>query len=348
MRKIVSKDSYKNYRGEIEIIFKDKNGRVVKHIVQENLIKVFAKEILSKALPYSKIWNPTGGSGSGAWEDRTSELYDDFAPKYILLGASYDDAYEPLGKSDTRFYTYDNTTATYTAVTPEVGADNMGDLINPIPISEPTRPLKRIEAVSFSSSYQPSDTPLLDDTVRAMNNVVSFETTLTTSEYNGIGGSATAEFTITEVALAGGKELDTSIGACECAPHILFLEGTGGVNDDSIPATAFGTTALTLTGTVADINSIQIGDQIMIVAETSSTETYDTLGQVNPYYLVVDKMGASLTLDRTPTSATTGILSGSVGVYRSSLRLFSHRVLDEPVTKSSVYEIVLRWNIYMS
>jgi hypothetical protein len=360
MKRIISpNDAYRNFKGEVEIIIKDRKGNVVKSYREHNLIKVFAKEMLAHALPYSKVWDPdaTAGTGTGVWVDRTEDLYAQFAPKYILLGASYDANGEPLGKADTRYYTFDVTTGTYSALKPNVGADNDGDLINPIPISEPTRPLKRIESVTFDSSYQPADSPLLDDSVRAMNNVVMFESTLLTDEYNGFGGSGSQLFTITEVALAGGKELDGSIGACECTPRILFLDGINDTNDESIAAIAGGGSTITIDPTAVgtdEYNTIVEGDQIMIVARAGSAEEYDVMGQVNPFYLVIDKPvgGINLTLDRTPTfidgAGTEQTLTGDIGVYRDTLRLFSQRILTEPFTKNDVFEITIRWNIFFN
>lgn len=229
--KLTIKDAYaKTYRGELTITVRDRNGRIVQVIEEPNLIKIFAKEILSHRMPYSKVWDPSGGSGSGAWITSTIDPNEEFAAKYILLGASFDSGGAPLDVNDSRYYTLDPVTGDYIPKLPVPGADNFGDLINPIPISEPYRPLKRIETISFESSYQPADSPLLDETVRAMNNVTVLETVLKLDEYNGMGTSTSDYFTITEIALAAGREITTT-GACECTPHVLFLEGASGLNN---------------------------------------------------------------------------------------------------------------------
>lgn len=347
------KEEYRNYRGEIEIIIRDKYGRVVNVLREKNLVKIFAKEMLAHRLPYSKIWDPDANSGSGGWISSGIDADEEFAAKYILLGASFDPVTkQPLDTQDSRYYLEDSATNSYIPIRPNVGADNGGDLINPIPITSPDRPLKKIEKVSFIPTYQPQDTPLLDETVRAINNVVMLETTLRLSEYNGFATSNTDFFTITEIALAGGKAFETP-STCDCVPKILFLEGLGGVNNIPIPCQANGTSTISIDSDVPadDVNRIKEGDQIFLVAD--GTDSYETLGQVQPYYLVTSKSigGRDITLDRTPqiTSGTEQVaLTGSVGIYRSTLRLFSQRILSVPFKKSIDFEINIRWLIYFN
>ena len=345
-------ETYNGTQGAIEIIIRNRQGQVVDKFYQKNQIKVSAKEILAHRLAHSKVWDPNSSSGLGAWVPSGIDPNEDFSAKYILFGASYVDATgEPLDTNDPRYYTLDTTTNTYLPVRPNVGADNGGDLIHPIPISEPNRPLKRIENISFQPSYQPADSPLLDDTVRAMNNVLILETTLKLDEYNGFAKTPSDFFTITEVALAGGKEIDT-IGTCECPPATLFLEGAGGVNDESIHCVANGTATISINSNVLsdDVNRISQGDQILITSQsTDGTENQNTLQQVQPYYLVVSKAigGRDITLDRTPQ--VNGVpLTGPIGIYRSSLRIFSQRILSYPFKKSSDFEITVRWLLYFN
>lgn len=350
------KENIRGYQGEIQIITKDKSGRIINVHRENNLIKIFAKEMLAHSLPYSKIWDPNAESGTGAWVSSGIDITEEFAAKYILLGASYDEETgQPLDTHDSLYYVEDTSINQYIPRRPQVGADNNGDLIRPIKISEPGRPLKRIERIAFYPSYQPSDTPLIDNTVRAINNVLVLETTLKQDEYNGFGTSNADFFTITEVSLAGGKALDT-VGACECPPKYLFLEGVSGANNAPIPCTASGSATITIDSGVAldDVNSIKEGDQIFIVAQGGSSD-YDTLQQVQPHYLVTAKStgGRDITLDRTPQadsdSASSPVaITGPIGIYRSTLRLFSQRILSVPFKKSVDFEITIRWLIYFN
>lgn len=342
-----------NYRGEIEIVIRDRNGRVVNVHREHNLVKIFAKEMLAHRLPYSKVWDPNAGTGSGGWVDNSIDPLEEFAAKYILLGASFDqNTGQPLDTQDPRYYVEDEATNSYMPKRPNVGADNEGDLINPIPISEPYRPLKRIERATFIPSYQPADTPLLNETVRAVNNVLVLETTLKLNEYNGFNTSSTDFFTITEVALAGGKALD-GVGNCECPPKVIFREGINGANDVPIPCVANSSAVITIDSGVSDPDTVKEGDQIQIIDIGGTADTTgasgDPSGQVQPYYLVTSKSpgGRDITLDRTPTSNGVA-LNGPIGIYRNSLRLFSQRILSVPFKKSSDYEIDIRWLIYFN
>jgi hypothetical protein len=180
-----------------------------------------------------------------------------------------------------------------------------------------------------------------------MNNIVLLETTLLQEEYNGfnLSGSGGDAFTITEIALIGGKELDT-VGSCECDPKKIFLEG-----DDSgvaLPALASGTDVITLDPSVtADLDLIKVGDQIKIVAEGGTTDSEDTLGQVTPYYLVLAKAvgGRDIQLDRVVTDSNQVPITGPIGIFRDTLRIFSHRILSTPVRKTSDFEILVRWRV---
>jgi len=344
--KIHLPERYKECRGEIEFIIKDRLGNVVDTFVEPNIVKIFAKEILSHRLFHSKLWDRTANSGSGAWIPNPVDPFEDFSAKYILFGASFDEDGVPLDTNDPRFYQDDPITqvAIPNKLTP--GADFGGGLINAIPIAEPDRPLKRIENVAFEPTYQPAGTPQLQADVRPMNNIVLLETTLLPEEYNGFNLSSGGgdSFTITEVALAGGKELDL-VGSCECDPKKIFLEG-----DDTgiaLAATASGSDIITLDVTLSDVDKIKEGDQIKIVSAGGTSDSSETLGQVTPFYLVLSKSpgGHDVQLDRVPTDSLQNPLTGSIGVFRDTLRIFSHRILSTPVRKTSDFEILVRWRI---
>lgn len=339
--------------GELEFIFKDKNGKELYRYREPNLVKVFAKEILSHRMHYSKIWNPNASSGAGAWEDSNIDPNEEFAAKYILLGASYDENGVPLEFNDIRYYTEDTVSSSFEPVTLNPGAEYDGSLINGIPLIEPDRPLKRIESVSYESSYQPSGTPLLQNDVRAMNNVVVLETTLKTDEYNGFGYTNSDYFTLTEVALAGGRVFDT-IGACNCTPRKLFLQGTlDGSTDTSeraLKCVANGGSVITIDMSESDVDLVKEGDQIRIGSTSDtldgSTELSD-LDQISPYYLVISKSvgGRDITLDRAVVDSSGTQITGDVGIFRDTLRIFSHRILSTPIRKSNNIELVIRWRI---
>jgi len=337
------------YRGELEFIFRNPvTKQVFKTIRDHNIIKIFAKEMLAYRLPYSKIWDPNGGTGSGAWIDSGIDPTEEFAAKYILFGASFDEDGAPLDTIDSRYYTLDSVTGTYIPNRLGVGADYNGGLINAIPISEPSRPLKKIERIYFESSYQPAGTPLLQEDVRAMNNIVVMETTLRKEEYNGFGLTASDFFTITEVALSGGKEFD-SVGACECTPSELFLEGK--TDGTAITVSATGTSTISIIAAdIAYINTIKEGDQVKIVDAGDTASDDSAVQQVNPHFLVISKAvgGSDIVLDRTPVDVNNVALTGQLGVFKNTLRLFSHRVLSTPFKKSSDFEVVCRWRIILN
>ena len=294
---------------------------------------------MAHTVVYDKVWDPNAGTGTGAWVE--NDPFNDFKLKYILFGASFDENGVPLDSNDPRYYERDEVTGLYRPIKLLPGADYNGGLINAIPIDEESnRPLKKIENVYFEPTYQPAGTPLLQPDVRAINNVLVVETTLTENEYNGFGLVESDHFTITEVALAAGIEI-THVAGCNINPRDLFLEGP-------YAATASGGDVVTLAEST-NASKIVKGDQIKLVTlGTGGTEeTGDS--QVSPFYLVMDKMpsGLDMTLDRTPIEGTS-VIAGDVDVYRDSLRIFSHRILTTPAKKSSSFSITCRWKIYFT
>jgi hypothetical protein len=336
--------------GEIEIIIKDLQGRTIDHSRTHNVVKIGAKEILAHRLPYEKVWDPNASSGQGAWVANGLNA-SDYAPKYILFGASFDPVtYEALDTQDPRYYTTDPVTGLTVPITLGVGAEYEGGLINAIPLSDPLRPLKKVERIYFEPTYQPAGTPLMQNDVRAMNNIVVFETTLTKDEYNGFGLTDTDYFTITEVALAGGKEL-TNIGSGYCGdgidpdPKTIFLEGKDDLT--AITATANGTATITIND-VEYNDIINSGDQIKIVG--AGDNGCESLDQINDHYLVCEKAigGSDVTLDRTPVDINGDNITGQIGIFRDSLRIFSHRILKTPFKKSADFMIIVRWSIILN
>lgn len=331
----------KSMFGEVELIYKNpKTGEVVYTHKERNLIKIFAKETITHAVPFSKVWDPSAGSGSGGWVDTGIDPLEDFKIKYILLGASFDNNGIPLESNDPRYYQLDPVTGLYKPIKLEPGAAYDGELINAIPLADPTRPLKKIESVTFNSTYQPASTPLLQDDVRAINNVLVLETTLKSDEYNGFGLTHSDYFTITEVALVAGKTID-ALPDCEIKPRDLFLDGPYG-------AVASGGDVVTLND-VGDIDKIKAGDQIKITEPTVTAGGSD-FGQVNPYYLVLEKAGSGrdLVLDRTPVGSDGIPIAGDINIYRDTLRIFAHRILSSPAKKNEDFEIIIRWSIFVS
>lgn len=338
-----------SYDGEIELIFKStKTGKVLKQVREHNLVKIFAKEILSHRLHHTKIWDPNAGTGGGAWVANSIDPDEDFAAKYILFGASFDDGGAPLDTADPRYYTQDIVTGAFIPITLGVGAEFDGGLINAVPIAEPERPLKKVERIFFESSYQPAGTPLLQDDVRAMNNIVVLETTLRKEEYNGFGLTSSDFFTIAEVALAGGKELD-SVGNCECAPKDIFLEGR--TDGTSISVTANGTSTVTISpADAAFVDVISEGDQIKLVDANETAQDSSSLDLITPHFLVISKAvgGSDIVLDRDVVDSTGALITGTIGVFKDTLRIFSHRVLKVPFKKSTDFEVVVRWRIILN
>jgi hypothetical protein len=337
----------KSYKGEVEFIIRDKHGRVLQQIREPNIIKIDAKEILPHRLAHTRVWDPIGGSGDGAWVDHGIDT-EEFSVKYIVFGASFDENGAPLNVADNRFYRIDSVTGTYVPVTLGVGADYDGGLINAIPITEPSSPLKRIERIYFESSYQPSGSPLLQNDVRAMNNVIVFETTLTKDEYNGFGTTSADFFTITEVALVGAREVTTT-GGTPINPRDYFLTGSSNSTTGApFLATASGTSTVALDAG-EDASAIVEGDRIKLINYDGSEIT----DLVNPYFLVVSKAvgGRDLVLDRTPVTSNNNIdlpIAGTVGILRDGFKVFSHRILRSPVKKSADFTITARWRIAFS
>lgn len=264
-----------------------------------------------------------------------------------MFGASYDAEGNPLDTADTRYYTNDTISGGTIPVNLGPGAEYDGGLINAIPISEPSRPLKRVERIYWEPSYQPAGTPLLQDDVRAINNVLVLETTLRKDEYNGFGITASDFFTLTEVALVAAAEVDL-LGNCELNPRDIFLTG----NISGLPqlASANGTATLNLSLSETEVDHIKEGDQVKIVEVDSTASADQTLNQVNPYYLVVSKAtgGRDIILDRVPVDTDGNPLSGDVGIFRDGFKIFSHRILKTPFKKSSDFEILCRWRIIMN
>lgn len=341
-----AKHYIKSYEGEVEIEIRDIRGTPISTTRENNIVKIFAKEILAHRIPHNKVWDPNAGTGSGAWVSHSLDL-DEFSAKYIVFGASFDDSGLPLDTADTRFYTPDPAIGGFIPITLSPGAEYDGGLINAIPISEPTRPLKRIERIYFEPSYQPAGTPLLQEDVRAINNVVVLETTLTKEEYNGLGVTANDYFTLTEVALVGAAEIDL-VGSCECDPRTIFL--TGSSSGDAFLASCSGSTTVSLDISESEVDAIKEGDQIKIVPSGATADSNDILNQLNPYYLVVSKTpgGRDIVLDRVPVDVDNDPLTGSIGLFRDGFRIFSHRVLKSPVKKSQDFEIVVRWRIILN
>lgn len=333
----------RSFQGEIEIEIRDRNGQVLHRHREPNIVKIFAKEILAHRLPFSKVWDPNAGTGGGAWVSHSLDL-DEFAAKYIVFGASFDEDGNPLDAADERYYIADSVVGGYIPITLGAGAEYDGGLINAIPISEPVRPLKRIERIYFEPSYQPAGTPLLQEDVRAINNIVVLETTLLKEEYNGLGVTSNDFFTLTEVALVGAAELG-NVGACECDPRSIFL--TGSSDGDAFLASTSGTATVSLHPSETEVDAIKEGDQVKIVKSGTTSEDDENLNQLNPYYLVINKVvgGRDIVLDRVPVDADNNILTGEIGLLRDGFRIFSHRILKTPVKKSQDFEIVVRWRI---
>ena len=339
-----------SFAGEIEFIVKY-GGREVERRREANIIKIFAKEILSHRIPSNNIWDPNANGGTGGWVAHNLPL-NDWAPKYICFGASFDIRGVPLNTADTRYYHADEVSGGFVPVPLGIGAEYDGGLINAIPISAPNIPLKRVERIFFETTYQPAGSPLLEADVRAINNVVVLETTLRKNEYNGFSVSSSDFFTITEVALVGAKEMPPELGVCDCDPRALFLEGN--TDKTALDATTTGTATVSLASSdnPALINLIGEGDQIKLVKQGAGRQgtTADLLNQITPYYLVTSKApgGRDIVLDRTPVDANNVPITGTIGVFRDGFKIFSHRVLKTPIKKSSDFEIVVRWRLIMN
>jgi len=333
----------KAYQGEVEIIEKDKNGKIINTFKEQNIIKIFAKETISHRIIHNKVWDPVGGSSeTGAWVENDIDM-DEYSIKYIMFGASFDSDGNPLSEVDTRYYTEDSVLGQYVPISLTPGAEFDGGLINAIPIAEPSRPLKKIERIYYEPSYQPAGSPLLESDVRAVNNVLVVETVLKPEEYNGLSNTDSDYFTITEVALVAGREI-TSVGDCEADPRDLFL--VGDVNNYPLLATCNGSTTITLDASV-DPDIIKEGDQIKIVEAATTAVSDSVLSQFNPYYLVMNKNvgGRDIVLDRSVADSNGSPITGDIGVFKDGFRIFSHRILKSPQKKHSDNELTVRWRI---
>jgi hypothetical protein len=343
----------KSYIGEVELIYKDKNGNILCVQSGSNIVKIFMKESISHRIAASIKWDPTVTDSTGklgAWVSSGIDPLEEFTAKYIILGASYDSAGMPLDVRDSRYYEQDTVTGLYVPIRLSPGAAYGGGLINAIPINEECRrPLKRVEDFRFNATYQPAGTPLLQDDVRAINNILICETTLQLDEYNGFFGTSGDCFTITEVALVAGKRIDHVTG-CDVDSHDLFMEGPysaeimAGTN--IIKLTNCGNTG----GSGIDFcNFIQPGDQIKVVLPGSSGGS-SPVSMVSPYFLVLSKecFGQNLVVDRVPTASDGSEIGGTCEVYRDTMRILSHRILNSPAKKMNEVSITIRWSIIVS
>lgn len=333
----------KELNGSVHIIVRDAvTNEIVSDYFEKNIIKVFAKEILAHSIVPARLWDTL----SSSWVSHNLNL-EKYRPRYIVLGGSFDSSGAPLSSLDTRYYETDILNGGFKPIRLTPGATNGGGLINPVPIAEPSRPLKRIERVYFEPSYQPAGSPQLYDDVRAMNNVVVFQTTLASNEYNGITGTSGDFITITEVALVGAPEVG-NIGACECDPKTIFLDGDS--SGLAFNATASGASTISLDMSAVNINDIVEGDQIKIVVQNGQPDTTNVLNQINPYYLVINKAtgGRDITLDRIPLDANGTPITGPIGVLVDSFKIFSHRILSSPIKKSADFVIDIRWLITLA
>lgn len=348
MNNVELSDKLNSGKGIIEFIVKDKNGNII-NIHKENLIKINAKSMLSHRLPSTEIWDRNANTNSGGWVDRNVDPNEEYAPRYMILGASYDpDTLVPLDENDDRFYVVDIVTGRSEPIRLTPGAEYDGGLINAIPLAEPDRPLLRIENIDYEATYQPSGTPLMQDDVRALNNIILFESTITQDEYNGFGITNSDFFTITEVALVGGKKLD-SIGTCEYTPKQLMFETSS--SGDPLLVNFNGSDVISIDSSESEVDLIKKGDQIKLISSDSSLESQDELDQVNPYYLVMSKQegGRDIQLDRVPVNSDGDLLaSGTYGIFRDTLKIFSHVILSNPVKKSVDFSITIRWRIIFS
>jgi hypothetical protein len=149
------------------------------------------------------------------------------------------------------------------------------------------------------------------------------------------------------VALAGGRKISNVGASCECTPRTLFLEGLASGGPFRASAAGSSTVSLDPTTPATEVDVIKEGDQIRISSFESSD---DTLNQVSPFYLVLQKAagGLDMVLDRTPVDVGNNPITGTIGVERDTLRIFSHRILKTPVKKSGDFEIIIRWSIIMN
>jgi len=122
------------------------------------------------------------------------------------------------------------------------------------------------------------------------------------------------------------------------------LEGAS--DGSSLACIANGTDVISIDPSDTEVNLVKEGDQIKIVGPNDSAGG-STISQVTPYYLVLTKAagGRDIQLDRVPVDTNNVPISGSIGIYRDTLRIFSHRILSAPLKKSSQFEVECRWSI---
>jgi hypothetical protein len=77
-------DLKKGATGIIEFIIKDKNGNVVDHHIEKNVIKIFAKEMLAHRLPSSEVWDPEANGGAGDWVANGIDPTEEFAARSMI------------------------------------------------------------------------------------------------------------------------------------------------------------------------------------------------------------------------------------------------------------------------
>jgi hypothetical protein len=121
-------------------------------------------------------------------------------------------------------------------------------------------------------------------------------------------------------------------------------------DDSPIPSTATGGDVISIND-VANAELIKEGDQIKVVSlSADSSGAYGDLDQINPFYLVLSKSstGLELQLDRVPVDSTQTPITGDIGVFRDTLRIFSHRILTSPFKKTSDIEVLVRWRLIFS
>lgn len=323
-----------NTHGTIQIITKNKHGQTIKTHTQTNTLKTHLKETLTHQIQPNNLWNPNANNGTGAWQPNTTKL-DRTTPRYIILGASYDTNGNPI-QNDPRYYTTNNQNQT-TPIKITPGNTHPNLLINPIPINTPNRPLKKIQNIYLTNTYQPAGTPTLQTDTQALNTTITFETTLQTEEYNGITGIGQDHFTITEIGIATGPEEYTTNpteAVCEKLPHELF-QNTYNVNLTG--------TATVVIDTTTDTTTLHQGDQVQITDPTGTT-------QLNNYYLIIHKTpgGHDITLDRIPTDTNGNPITGATTLIQNNMQIIAHRILTYPQTKNINTELTIRWSLHIA
>jgi hypothetical protein len=125
----------------------------------------------------------------------------------------------------------------------------------------------------------------------------------------------------------------------------------GRTDGTSISVTTNGTATITVSAEdAAFVDVIKEGDQVKLVDADETAQDSSSLDLVTPHYLAISKSvgGSDIVLDRAVVDSNGDALSGTIGVFRDTLRLFSHRILKTPFKKSSDFEIVVRWSVIMN